>query len=388
MLDIKSFLKAQKVMWAKRLLTPDMASWKAVPRKLLETQLGLDIFKCSMICTKKPAGFPSFYWQILGSWFELKSLIELKPSPNSIRKECKWLNKNIKLNKKVLFWKDWHIAGINIIHDIIHEDGKFLSIEELNHKYNIPCNFFKYNRLKDAIPKEWRQLIRTSRAASGDFSFEDPIFIVINKYPKSIKLVTNKDIYWIFIKQKQQEAIIINKLRKTLGIKNDEWDEIFLIPKAVRNTKVQSFQYKVLFNLIPCNLYLKRIKKSDTDKCDQCGELDDILHYFWECNQNQIFWTRFKAWWQGMMEEHVQIDKKTVLVGCTGKVENMKVLNACILIAKWHIYKNKLNNDLIFFYKYLCELKYAIKIEKNIAMRNNQLREYNVIWQKIEDYIT
>jgi hypothetical protein len=30
MLDIKSFLKAQKSMWVKRILSPDTASWKAV----------------------------------------------------------------------------------------------------------------------------------------------------------------------------------------------------------------------------------------------------------------------------------------------------------------------------------------------------------------------
>jgi hypothetical protein len=44
MLDIPSFLKAQKVMWVKILLTPDKASWKALPCLYLESQLGLDIF--------------------------------------------------------------------------------------------------------------------------------------------------------------------------------------------------------------------------------------------------------------------------------------------------------------------------------------------------------
>ena len=35
MLDIKSFLKAQKAIWVKRIVTEDNASWKALPRLFL-----------------------------------------------------------------------------------------------------------------------------------------------------------------------------------------------------------------------------------------------------------------------------------------------------------------------------------------------------------------
>ena len=81
MLDIGSFFKAQKVMWAKRLLSPDRASWKALPSLLFEDQLGLDIFRCNMKCMNKPDGFPGFYWQILQAWFEVNRLIGLDTTP-------------------------------------------------------------------------------------------------------------------------------------------------------------------------------------------------------------------------------------------------------------------------------------------------------------------
>ena len=47
MLDIDSFLKAQKAMWVKRLLTPENASWKALPLLYLKDLLGKDTFKCN-----------------------------------------------------------------------------------------------------------------------------------------------------------------------------------------------------------------------------------------------------------------------------------------------------------------------------------------------------
>ena len=76
MLDVNSFLKAQKVMWVKRLVSTEVASWKAVPLLVLDTFLGVDTFKCNMSCTVKPTNFPGFYWQIiiLQAWFEAKSL--------------------------------------------------------------------------------------------------------------------------------------------------------------------------------------------------------------------------------------------------------------------------------------------------------------------------
>jgi hypothetical protein len=69
MLDINSFIKAQRAMWVKRLLSPDQASWKAVPMLYLSSLLGPDTFKCNMSCSIKPEGFPHFYWQILQNWF-------------------------------------------------------------------------------------------------------------------------------------------------------------------------------------------------------------------------------------------------------------------------------------------------------------------------------
>jgi hypothetical protein len=335
MLDINIFLKAQKVLWVKRLLSPDKASWKAVPRLFLESQLGFNIFKCNMICTDKPAGFPGFYWQILQAWFETKNLTKLEETPINIRRECLWLNKNIKNNKKVLFWKEWHENGINIIHDIINENGNFLDFNEIYRKYGVKCNFIKYNRLKESIPQQWRKIIKIQRITRGDLSFSDPIFLKIKTTLKSIENVTNKDIYWIHIRKKQVKPIINDKLEYILGINEDEWENIFLVPKTVKNTKIRVFQYKVLFNLIPCNLYLKRIKKSDTDKCDQCSSLDDIFHYLCECDQIQTFWSRFGNWWKNMMGIDIQLDQiGSIFVGWLENMEGVDELNACILIAK------------------------------------------------------
>jgi hypothetical protein len=50
-----------------------------------------------------------------------------------------------------------------------------------------------------------------------------------------------------------------------------------------------------------------------------------------------------------------------------------KVLNCCILIAKFMIYNNKNSNKQPDIYKFHCALKDFITIEKHIATNQNSL---------------
>ena len=89
-----------------------------------------------------------------------------------------------------------------------------------------------------------------------------------------------------------------------------------------------------------------------------------------------------------MTNNKIVLSKRIIMIGITGKSDKTNAINACILMVKWHIYKCKLNEDSIFFYKFLCELKYSLVIEKTIAMREGRFGVYNNMWQEIEDYIT
>jgi hypothetical protein len=250
--------------------------------------LGLDTFKCNMSCSEKPREFPGFYWQILKSWNEIKTITnsEKNKSPFEIRRETLWFNKNIKLNGKEMYWNSLHKKGINIIHDIVKENGQFLSKTELDQKYNITCDFLKFNVLKDAIPNEWRTILKTMRVPAEAISFLEPIYLKVNGTLKPLQLIKNKDFYWTLVKHCKQKLIVLDKLQQEIGTDNANKGQIFIINKAVRDTRIKTFQYKILYNLIPCNLYLKRINKSDTYYCNYCNNnsIDDLNHYLYDCD--------------------------------------------------------------------------------------------------------
>jgi hypothetical protein len=255
-------------------------------------------------------------------------------------------------------------------------------------KYKIKCNILNYNALKDAIPINWRTKLKTMKVPENAVSFNEDIHVRIGKNDKNINKITNKDLYWIFVRQIQVEPIFKTIYEQELKIKEEEWPIIFKIPSTIQDTKIKAFQYKLLFNLLPCNLYLKRIKRSDTDKCKKCQKLDDIPHYIFECKHVVPFWNSFMDWWNAMSGELTFLDKCSALTGFIGNHKNIDTLNACLLLAKWHVYKNKLNDTEIFFYNFLCDLKFYLNIEKSILIRNNKSDKYNTKWQFVEDNIT
>jgi hypothetical protein len=326
---------------------------------------------------------------VIKSWFEIKSLSDsVVKNPAEIRRECLWLNKNIKLNNRELKWIEWHIKGINIIHDIMDENGRFLTVHELETKYNIKCNVMNYNALKDAIPKSWRTTVKTMKFSQNSISFDEDTFLKLGTRDYNAKQITNKGLYWNLIGKIRIKPIFTEKLQQELQIEKEDWETIFTIPRVIANTKIKAFQYKLLFNLLPCNLYLWRIGRSDTNKCLACGKLEDIAHYLFECPHVVPYWNNFMRWWNNMTDGQLFLDKRSAITGFMGQIEYIQTLNACLLFAKWHVYKCKLNESEVFFYKFLCELKYTLDIEKIIALKNDKIQQYNIKWQIVENYIT
>jgi hypothetical protein len=341
-----------------------------------------------MDCKEQPENFPDFYWQMIKIWCEIKNMTESIDNPFDIRRQYLWFNENITLNKEQLNWKEWRDNEINTIHDILNQKGQFLTAAEIELKFNYKCDIMMYNRLKSAIPQEWRRLVKTMQIQSEAISSNEEVHIRVGKINKNINMVKNNEIYWIIVNDIRIESIIINKLQRDFNIDEEQCKIVFTMPKVITNTKVRAFQYKLLYNLVPTNLYLKKIQKSDTDICHWCTKLDETTHYFVLCEALQPFWNSFTKWCQGMLNEDINFTVENIIVGILKINVKYNTINACILLAKWHIYKNKLNQSETFFYKYLCELKYYINIEKSIAVKNNKLTEYTSKWQSVEDYLT
>jgi hypothetical protein len=199
--------------------------------------------------------------------------------------------------------------------------------------------------LKDAIPKEWRELVRGIEVQRTEITAEE------------------------------------------LNLDESNWKTIFDLIPLIRDTKIRTFQYKIIMNLIPCNLYLFRIGRADNYNCMWCDVTDNITHYFCDCTHTMNYWLSFQNWWNDMTDDNLVITKEKALFGTIKETHISEKLNACLTLARWYIYTEKLNQQIPFLYKFLCHLKYKIQIEKIIHLRNNTLKRFNNMWEEIETHL-
>ena len=70
--------------------------------------------------------------------------------------------------------------------------------------------------------------------------------------------------------------------------------------------------------------------------------------------------------------------KESILFGFPIVDDLHHALNYCIILAKYFIHRQKLfENDDLDFYKYLCELKYNLKIERSICKSSKKFDKFD-----------
>ena len=174
----------------------------------------------------------------------------------------------------------------------------------------------------------------------------------------------------------------------------NKWSNIFTIPfNVTRETKLQSFQYKLIHRVIPCNKWLHMVNIKANDKCVYCksNTTDDLLHFFINCKKVKQFWIDFVHWWNRLAEVKIQpnMDEihEIILFGLPIQSDPIKVLNHCLIIAKFYIHRQRLfhNND-IDFHVFLSELKLKFYIEECICikeLRPDKFDKYRFISENI-----
>ena len=153
------------------------------------------------------------------------------------------------------------------------------------------------------------------------------------------------------------------------------------IYKVTNNSKLRSFQFRLLHNAIVFNNKLKISKIKESEYCSNCQlGVEDALHFFVECEHAQILWHQV----QKLLETqyHIQdivIDNHGILFNQI-VTQDCHVANFLVLITKYHMYAarckgEKLNINVI---RNLLK-KYEI-LELYNAKRNNKVVKHLRKW--------
>ncbi len=191
MVDIESMMKAQKVMWAKRLVSSDMASWKFFPKWCMG-DFGTTLLQCQYNPENVPLQLPSFYKQVLEAWGEAMQCQGVVETAWDVRRQSLIFNKNILIGGQYIGerpgFTQWFRKGIRLIHNIVDNKGAFLSIQAIKDLYDIELDIMRYNGLKDAIPGSWRQLLVQMTVAREAISVDEGPYLALGDSVKPLCL--------------------------------------------------------------------------------------------------------------------------------------------------------------------------------------------------------
>ena len=237
MVELKSFIKALKISWLRRILQQsDASSWK-----------DLSFINCSQLfsvggcyAAKLSSDLQNPFWKdLLHVWAEFCNILPVE-NIGQILESPLWYNENIGRGNFIL--KNWYANGIRVVYDIVAKNGEFYTFEQLKVMYNIRGTFLDYQRMLNNISQSWKAQIYDNRV----FILENKHNVLCNIYVK--KLIKAKKGSTIFYDTfvGVNEYIPQGKWQAEMGdISENEWKLYFLNIKQWHEIKLRDFQYKI-----------------------------------------------------------------------------------------------------------------------------------------------
>ena len=309
-----------------------------------------------------------FWKNILTAWCHLRKTDQ---DDKIVRYEIIWFNSSIRIGNKTTFYKKAFNAGIIYIKDILNNNNRFFSYQELCDKYSDNVlTFLEYYGIIEAVPKAWKQKF------GQEILMEEPN---IYEHIADKKLSTK----CIYLKLSDEENIIEQLCHRWntkyyLNTCVEELRKCFInINRITLSTKHRSFLYRLLHLAIITNKDLLLWKMLETDKCTFCNvEVETILHLFCSCNAVRLLWSNIKQWIYNTTQEVLDLnDHNTILCNYDNEL-----LNHIVVITMQYIYRSRCLKEIPNFRFLKSLIIDTYYIEKKIAKNNDRHRKK---WSKL-----
>lgn len=383
--DLETRIKVSYISWVKRILSDPSSCPAAFLRHLLGVPSVTEWLRCKPKLPPIESTHSKFYSTLLKVWIEVHS--HPPEGEAEIRNETLWDNKfiGVALQDPAL-QKRWREAGIKTVQDICHNDeDRLLSHSEIKNKFRVHCTIIEALQLRMAIPLHWRTAITRDFKADGDPPYRIRLRSGVSL---SVKASSPKRLYSEMIAPKRGVIRAQRQWETTVDVEgDDEWSEVYLRPfKTTRETRLQSFQFRLTHRLITCNRLLLRYKIKQEDTCAFCDGTDTLEHFFYQCPISRRFWQRTFAWMRVASGQDLSgLAMKEILLGVPNTFHQAKRTNSLLLISGYFIHRQRLfhNGDLCITH-WENELRKRLLAEKFICAAEGKPAKFDK-WVPVPD---
>ena len=341
--------------------------------------------KCNFNPQNLPKNIPSFYRKILSTWFEFK-----KEPKNAldVRRECFMLNQYIQIENKCVFYQNMFDKNILSIHDLVNNNGHFLSYAAFCAKYGTSVNPFQYMSLIDAIPPQWRIMLKQQNISHTLNISEEPLYCRLGNKEININKLKSNTVYWHIIKNIQCKPTCIDSWNQRLNIKYDiaKWKSIFCLPnQCINDFKIKNLQIKITHRFYASQSLISKWDKETSNICNLCKDKEaNILHIFYECQYSNSFWIDIQKWLnENESSPKVSFNKAHVILGIIPYTIQTHYINHIILHAKHFIHIQRTYNRIPMITNFLNSYKHIVITEKELFTLKSQNTMFHKIFSKI-----
>ena len=373
MINLNAFVNALKSTWIRRLLLNE-SKWQ----ELIKIHINLEMLTtCNVEYIQDILSTLNnqFWKDVLKSFLDINYETEI--GEEQILKSPLFYNRNIKIDRKYVFYKTWYDKGIRFVNDLVNQNGSFYSYQEVGIGGS-PLNILKYQGFIDSLKHflSHTQIKLTKKV-------QDPFI------PSHIK---------VFLQQKSGTQAMYNELNKNYDeptskrrwnekfkFTDQEWKKIYNYPfSIIKYPAIQWFQTSINHNILVTNNLLFKMKIKNDSSCYYChSQKETITHLFWTCERIQAFLKELVQWLNNN-DIHCDFVEEFFIFGLDRLNIITKPLNIIILYAKYFIYTTRCNERQLVLEVYKKKLYQLFKILKDIALTNNELTEFNKDWEPYE----
>ena len=181
-----------------------------------------------------PVKLTPFWSEVFSSYAELRTITVT--TKEVAKEQIINSNREILIGGKSVFSRELVEKNADTVGDWFDASGKPWPYEFFRRSRGLNISWFRYMQILSAIPKEWKQLLRTSNV--GMETVADVFALPPPKLAKAM-----------FLSKKWSEPAAISAWRI---FENYDWSQYFtLARKMCKESKMQVFQFKILHRIIP-----------------------------------------------------------------------------------------------------------------------------------------
>lgn len=379
MIDVEVFDKSLKLTWIKRYFETK-SKWKTFIESAFPEMSNIKNFGNVYIENLINILINPFWKHVLKYYLEFFTKKEIK-TVDDFKNTSFLYNSNIRIGHKVI--KDKLLINNQIFFiQQLKQNDDYLLFNEFKTLYKCNLNFLQYNSLICAI-KNYENKIKPT-----------PIKCKLKLQPALEVIMTTKSgtapIYKVLLDSADSLKGYIKWSSKT-EINKSDWIESFeKLKNTTQDTKLRWLQYRILHNILTTNKSVANFRRDQTPLCTFCNTKNEtISHLFWECKEIQYFWENLEKIINKrcMHSFNFRFTKNLILFGFCSEITTDPICDLIILIAKYFIYRCKVQKVNLSIQCFTRELynRYCIEkiVYKNTVVFRNKWGPYLNIFKSV-----